>query len=455
MYLETIFRALGPSESFTVIMLNLRAFCLSACLILGSASGYSMAQPASVDAEDWDALKGRRNIFALRRALETGVPASDGVRALGVAYIGAFSRDFEIAEQNLTFAHNYAAARGDRALAREVDKVERVLLREQGAYKALGRRLAQGPKKGSPWQRMVNFWAETPTRSRASQTSFVLENISPDDGRIVLPVSFGQSAGNLLFDTGAQSSLLSRHYAEVFKARPSDINYRMLTVDGERKTQLARLETLKLGAMEFENLSVGVQGQSDGVIGFFLNKGATGILGFPEIAHFGVIDFAVSGIRVETVRFGVAQGRTGARGEPNMMIREDKPYIKVEIEDAVYSCIFDTGSPRSIFSRTIIARHEDRLGLSYLSVREAKQVGLSHPGGQKADYIASLPVYTGHRDMGLEFVQVTDGGGPSFDFCLIGLDAVINSGGGRMDMDSLQVHFGQTSSQGTRAFNLR
>ena len=436
-------------------MLNLRVFCLSACLILGSGSGYSMAQTASVDAEDWDVLKGRRNIFALRRALETGVPASDGVRALGVAYIGAFSRDFEIAEQNLTFAHTYAAARGDRAFAREVDKVERVLLREQGAYKALGRQLSQGPEKGSLWQRMVNFWAETPTRSTPGQASFVLENISPDDGRIVLPTTFGDTAGNLLFDTGAQSSLLSSHYASTYNARLSDINYRMLTVDGERTTQLARLDTLKIGAMQFENLPVGVQSQSDGVIGFFLNKGATGILGFPEIAHFGVIDFAVSGIRVETVRFGVAEGRTGARGEPNMMIREDKPYIKVEIEDEVYSCIFDTGSPRSIFSRTIIARHEDRLGLSYLSARETKQVGLSHPGPKKADYIASLPVYAGKRDIGLEFVQVSDGGGPASDFCLIGLDAVINSGGGRMDMDSLQISFGLTSSQATRAFNLR
>jgi|GEM_PF-5521953 len=436
-------------------MLNLRGFCLSACLILSSGSGYSMAQTVSVDAEDWDVLKGRRNIFALRRALETGVPASDGVRALGVAYIGAFSRDFEIAEQNLTFAHNYAAARGDRAFAREVDKVERILLREQGAYKALGDRLAQGPEKGSLWQRMVGFWAETSTRVRPGRARFALENISPDDGRIVLLATFGDRAGNLLFDTGAQSSLLSRHYANEYKVRLSDINYRMLTVDGERSTQLARLDLLKLGAMQFENISLGVQNQSDGVIGFFLNKGATGILGFPEIAHFGVIDFAVSGIRVETVRFGTAQGRTGARGEPNMMIREDKPYIKVEIEDEVYSCIFDTGSPRSIFSRAIIARHEDRLGLSYLSAREAKQVGLSHPGLQKTDYIASLPVYAGQRDMGLEFVQVTDGGGPASDFCLIGLDAVINSGGGRMDMDSLQVQFGPPSTQGTRAFNLR
>lgn len=428
-------------------MLNLRAFCLSACLIVGGFSGLGTAQSASVDAQDWDALKGRRNIFALRQALETNLGVSDGVRALGVAYIGAFSRDFDIANQNLGFARNYARARGDAAFAYEVEKVERVLMREQGRYQALSARL----QKGSAWQLMVSYWAGTFTSSYIGEQEFTLENISPDDARIIISANLGNLPGTLLFDTGAESNLLSAEFATKYGAERSGIRFDMLTVDGPRSTELARLDALDIGTARFGGVPLGIQTQRDGVIGFFLNKGATGILGFPLISRFGEIDFNVSAGRVQDITMRRPSGLARSGDEPNMMIREDKPYIKVDIQDETYSCIFDTGAPRSLFSSAIIARHESELGLSYLNTREARKAGL----GTKARYLEAMSFRAGHREVTLEHVQAVDAGGPGSDFCLVGLDAVISSGGGRMDMQNFQLRLGSNDSARSQVFNLR
>lgn len=439
----------------TIRMLNLRAFCLSACLILGTEGTVAMAQSTLRDVDDWAALKDGHNIFALRDKLEGSLPVSDGVRALSIAYIGAFSQDFDIANQNLNYARNYASARRDHAFAREVQKIEHILLREQGRYDALSAALQAGAQKGGMWQRMVSFWADTKTSARAQQQNFTIENISPDDARIVLPATLAGKAGTVLFDSGAEGSLLSATYAKKYNTEKTDINFSMLTVDGPRNTELASLQRLSLGAMEFENIPVGIQKQTDGVIGFFLNKGATGILGWPLIGQFGSVDFRVHGSRVEALSFKASTGRQGTIDKPNIMIRADKPYIKVDVEGATYACIFDTGSPRSIFSSAIVARHERALGLSYLSGREEKQLGLYRKNAGAERYLASFPVRAGHREVSLEFPQIlAEGGGPS-EFCLIGLDAVINSGGARLDIDDLQLRFGPASSLTSRAYNLR
>ena len=98
-------------------MLNLRVFVTALCFILGGFLNVATAQTGSQDANDWIALQSGPNIFALREALENDLQASDGVRALAVAYIGAFSRDFDIANQRLDYARRYARARNDVVFA--------------------------------------------------------------------------------------------------------------------------------------------------------------------------------------------------------------------------------------------------------------------------------------------------------------------------------------------------
>ena len=435
-------------------MLKIRIFLASLCLILGMCSEYAFAQSSSQDADDWDQLRGRRNIFALRNELETNLPVSDGVRALGVAYIGAFSRDFDTANENLGFARNYATARGDDAFGEAVDNVEQILMREQGRYQALSARLERSAQAGSTWQRMVAFRAAALTSAYIGVQEFSLQNISPDDARIIVPAQLGGVAGTLLFDSGAESSLLSGHYAQRYGAEPAGVNYSMLTADGPRTTELARLSSLELGAARFGNVSLGVQTQTNGVIGFFLNEGATGILGFPIISRFGAVDFKVVGTRVEKVVLRRPIAGRRAPEKPNMMIREDKPYIKVTLEGETYSCIFDTGAPRSVFSSTIIARHEAGLSLEALSRRDTKKAGLLWGDGAGVRYIADLPMRAGHREISLQNVQMIEGGGPASDFCVVGLDAVISSGGARMDMTNLQISFGVNNSLTSRVFNL-
>lgn len=422
---------------------------------MGMGLSWAMAQDGSRDADDWDNLRGRRNIFALRQVLAADAPVSDGVRALGMAYIGAFSRDFERAQQNLDHARHYAITRGDTAFLRDVEEIAQVLLRERGQYHTLAAQLSQSQTGGTIWQRMVSFWAEMPTSFFMGVPAFSLPNISPDDARIIVPVQFGGVAGTMLLDTGAESSLLSAHYADRYGALPSGVRFSMLTVDGPRVTQLARLSSLELGPARFGAVNLGVQTQSDGVIGFFLNEGATGILGFPLLARFGEIDFQVEHNRVArvTLRRPLAMG--SSNDTPNMMIREDKPYIHVTVEGETYSCIFDTGAPRSLFSGTIIARHQKNLRLEDLSLREAKKAGLFWEGTASMRHIRRLPIRAGHREISLENVQVLEGGGPASDFCLVGLDAVIASGGARMNMQALQLHFGENNSLAAHAFNLR
>lgn len=436
-------------------MLKISRFLLSLCLILGAALPVSQAQTYSQDVADWEDLRGRRNIFALRDALETDLQVSDGVRALGEVYISAFSRDFQHANQTLEFVRNYARVRQDTAFAHEVDKVEQILMREQGRFQALASHLSRGPEAGSVWHKMVNFKAQTLTSSYAAAPEFALQNISPDDARIIVPANLNNTAGTMLFDTGAESSLLSSTYADTYRVERSGINFSMLTVDGPRQTELAKIDSVEIGAVRFGGVPLGVQTQTDGVIGFFLNEGATGILGFPMISRLGEIELQVTGERVEQV---VVRRKTSSRrsgDKPNMLIREDKPYIHVALEGQVYSCIFDTGAPRSLFSSAIIARHRATLALEVLGRRQAKAAGLHWGAGAGIRYIKSVPARAGHRELDLRNVQVLEAGGPASDFCVIGLDAVISSGGARMDMQDLQIHFGENKSLTSTAFNLR
>ena len=191
------------------------------------------------------------------------------------------------------------------------------------------------------------------------------------------------------------------------------------------------------------------------MIGFFLNEGATGILGFPLISRLGEVSFQVDGTRVTNVSVRRQEGEQQSHTKPNMMIRDDKPYIRVTVDGAVYSCIFDTGAPRSLFSREIIARHSDALGFEVLSRRQARAAGLHTGKGAGVRYIKRVPARAGYRELDLQNVQVLDAGGPASDFCLIGLDAVISSGGARMDMQALQIRFGENKPWTSTAFNLR
>lgn len=437
-------------------MSKLKHFCLAVCLILTIDLSGAMAQPVSQDAEDWEWLRGQRNIFALREALETNLPVSDGVRALGIAYVSASLRDFRAAYEYVGYARNYAQARQDADFMQVVTDIEQTVMREQGRFQALAAHLSRGPETGSVWQRMVSFRAETLTSSYLKAPEFKLKNISPDDGRLIVPAQIGGAAGTLLFDTGAESTLLSDTYAEESGAERSGITFNMLTVDGPRITELARLDSLGLGAARFGGVTIGVQKQRDGVIGFFLNEGATGILGFPLLSRFGEMQFHVTGERIEhvTLRRPAGQG-DHLSDRPNVMIREDKPYLHISLDGQTYSCIFDTGAPRSVFSSVIIARHENSLSLETLTLRETKRAGLLWQEGRRIDYVKSIPVRVGHREVSLQNVQVLEGGGPAADFCVIGLDAVIASGGARLSLDNLQFYLGENNRLSSQLYNLR
>ena len=436
-------------------MLNIIRFFMLACLILGMGPLNAAAQTGSQDADDWDELRGRRNIFAVRDALDADLPVSDAVRALGQAYIGAFSHDFQTAHQALGYASNYAQVRGDGAFAAEVDRVAQILMRQQGRYQALANHLSRGPENGTVQHQMVMYKADLYTSAYIGAGEFTLENISPDDARIVVGANFNGTPGTVLFDTGAETSLLSDQYAEDYSAQPSGVYFNMLTVDGPRYTQLASLNSLEIGAAKFGGVPLGVQTQKEGVIGFFLNEGATGILGFPLISRLGEMEFQVEGTRVERVLVRRQEGKRQSKTRPNMMIRDDKPYIRVTVDGAVYSCIFDTGAPRSLFSREIIARHSGALGLEMLTRRQARAAGLHTGKGAGVRYVKSVPARAGYHELDLQNVQTLEAGGPASDFCLIGLDAVISSGGARMDMQALQIYFGENKYLTSTAFNLR
>ena len=433
-------------------MLNLRVFVTALCFILGGFLNVATAQTGSQDANDWIALQSGPNIFALREALENDLQASDGVRALAVAYIGAFSRDFDIANQRLDYARRYARARNDVVFAEYVERVEDILLREQGRFQALATRLGHGAGAASPWGQRVAYWSEKLTTSYIGAPEFSLSNISPDDVRIILPVSFSDVGGTLLFDSGAEGSLLSPEFADKFDAVTSGVNFSMLTIDGPRLTELASVPDLVIGAAKFGEVTVGIQNQVDGVIGFFLNQGATGIMGFPLMARFGRIDFNVEEGRVDTLTFYRPGKRDKRANEPNIMIREDKPYAKVTLDGETYSCIFDTGAPRSLFSKAIVERYQERLALEVLTRKQAKSRGLG--GAKKVKYVSSVPVRAGHREIVLENVHMVETAAPDTDFCIIGLDAVIKAGGARLDLNNLHLTFGSQNNV-NHAFNLR
>lgn len=435
-------------------MIKLNTLLVSLCFILGAFSPFALAQTVSRDADDWDQLRGHRNIFALREALASHLPVSKGVRALGIAYIGAFSRDFSLSGQNLDYARDYAIAQRDEAFLKAVEHVQAVLMREQGRYQEMAADVARNSPTGGLWQSIVMHRAEKPTSYFMTLSTTRLENISPDQGRIIVRAELGGTTGTLLFDTGAESTLLSRDYAGRYGAKGSGIHVNMLTVDGPRVTELARLSSLGLGDARFGNVGLGVQNQRDGVIGFFLNEGATGILGFPLISRFGNVEFHVSGSRIASLTLHRPNKSIRSSDKPNMMIREDKPYIRVDMEDRVYSCIFDTGAPRSMFSSAIIARHQETLQLKALSPQAAKKAGLFRSAKAKVRYIAHLPVLAGNQEITLENVQILEGSGPASDFCLIGLDAVISSGGARMDIEDLQLQFGVNNFLAYNAYKL-
>ena len=209
-------------------MLNLRVFVTALCFILGGFLNVATAQTGSQDANDWIALQSGPNIFALREALESDLQASDGVRALAVAYIGAFSRDFDIANQRLDYARRYARARNDVVFAEYVERVEDILLREQGRFQALATRLGHGAEAASPWGQRVAYWSEKLTTSYIGAPEFSLSNISPDDVRIVRAPCMGRCeiapvaevGHNHLGNTSCEQLLEAAEKGDVHPAMP-------------------------------------------------------------------------------------------------------------------------------------------------------------------------------------------------------------------------------------------
>ena len=290
------------------------------------------------------------------------------------------------------------------------------------------------------------------TTSVIDDQQFSLDNISPDDARVILAVSFGDASGTMLVDSGAEGSLLSPEFAKKYGATGSDVNFSMLTIDGPRWTELATIPNLTFGAAQFDEIPVGIQNQVDGVIGFFLNQGATGIMGFPILSRFGRIDFHVGASRVNSLTFHRPRDQVRKGKNPNIMIREEKPYLRIKLEGQTYSCIFDTGAPRSLFSSKIIDRHKTALAIDVLSDKDVRERSLGGRG--KAEYIDALTFRAGHREIVLDNVHMVEASPADSEFCLIGMDAVINAGGARFDIDNLHLFFGPVEAR-SQAFNLR
>jgi len=263
--------------------------------------------------------------------------------------------------------------------------------------------------------------------------------------RIYVPVQMGSRNINFLLDSGATISTLFNPELENIDLIDSGINIKMY-MQGFKlvETKLSNLIHVKIGQTEIKNLQV--LNVTDGPFDDELRKKEiSGLLGSDIIEKFGGVQLSTKNYRITKAEFYTPKDKNIDPLNGNFLRHYRDPHVKVSIGDKVYTCVFDTGATKSHITLPIYKEHKKALGLKRISGkkldrREYSRNYLSRPFKDR-NYVIELPVKAGGVDFILQRVVVNEVDRFNGD-CLIGLDAVLETGGAKLDFVNYKFELG-------------
>jgi hypothetical protein len=201
------------------------------------------------------------------------------------------------------------------------------------------------------FQSICRAVAEVPPQKVVRSGDTRLKNL--EKSGLKLPVSFGGKDIDLLFDTGANISVLRAGVAELMGVRLFEARIKVGTITGNSvEAQMGWLPEIRIGNVTVSNPIFLVMSDKDLTVApnFMLD----GLIGFPIISALGELTIHKDG----TVE--VPQSPTNS-GPQNLCLEGLQPLVEVKHGGERLTMAFDTGANTTILYQPFYNRFEDQV----------------------------------------------------------------------------------------------
>ena len=414
---------------------------ISTLLIITVLASGNSPVLAQADSEWQTLLKRTQDIFNLSHEYEADTLETQAGRHLVGVYLAIASQDHSLAQARLKDAQLYADTLQDEKFTKTINDMRTLSYSESHKFDALIKvlELSNAPslESGLKYFRLKR---DTPLNVQTPEKPYSLTNSSNNNQRILLEGALNGNPVNLLFDTGGEGSAIFPSFA------PDDIIMTDITsrVSGVNNYNFsvtaAKAKELKVGEALFKGPLLSVF-ENDNVFrgGYILGEQFNMLIGYPEIRGLGhKFSFHVKDNRIDHIK--VDPNSAPLVGTQNMFQLTNKLIAELVIDGTSYSCVFDTGATSTFVSEAIFKKYKKSLKLKTLKRKDVKRRGLINMG-RNFRYMDQLPITLGGRSFSLKnAVYNTKSNRPSH--CLIGLDVIIQSGGGTLDLENLSLSLG-------------
>lgn len=258
----------------------------------------------------------------------------------------------------------------------------------------------------------------------ADSSSTMFGNVASNKERIIVEGYADRQLVRVMLDTGAGETSLFLPDDDIW---PIIRTSRQVEVRkpgyGGSIAQLVVLENLDIGGSVFQNITaIKRLDESHPLVEGSKRHHFDILLGAREILKFGGLSMEVAKGKVVAASLGKPSFSGLDTGPPNLLIRDSIPFIRVEIGERTYACVFDTGA-----------------GVSFISSDLFSQNNESEGWRRRRNTVRRMMFKAGGRNISLRDVQIKDWKNPG---CLIGLDAVVASGGVDVDFEIPRIQFG-------------
>lgn len=393
----------------------------------------------------WNNGRPGYNIFELSKRVTEDDALHGFDRHLALTYLYIFGGDLGAAEHQLELAKLSEVTQANQP--ETVDQIydaERALLRAGGKYEALADLLAQKDGSNNIWTDYYNEFSRYHQIVTNSTTPYELQNVSTTpSSRIAIQAIVNGVSATLLFDTGGTLSIIQPDLAKSAGISLSAVSVPIRGISFEDSLALTGIDEFSIGDLSFVNTPIMVPTSDDSFIAQNLSREFSGILGMTQLSQFGSVAFIVTEQHVSSLRIEHSNTTIGTPETPsNLMIRSDKLFARLLLDGHIYSCLVDTGSPFTAISETIFEKHKTNMELKKVRPRKAKRRGLTGAHSNRPAFVESLQVEVSGELFSLTDIELVDSNKRPPDYCLLGLDSIIEAGGATIDFSKLSIKLG-------------
>lgn len=410
-------------------------------LIAGSFSVY--AQDDIGIQHYWSDGQPGFNIFQLRERLKTDKSLSDFQRHLALTYLHIYALDFDKADAAFTLAQeDISEEEVEEEINKQIYDVSKTLLRAKKSYGQLAELYADVEGQDNIWANYYSKLSSYTSSLKRQSKQYEVKNLASDPAKKVTIQSINNDHSvELLFDTGGFLSIIQPKEAKAANIIVSDVSLPIAGVGFEESLTLAQVKTLAIGGVTQKDTPILVPHSETSIMSSHVLGELDGLLGMQQISKLGRVSLIVENATVSSLRFDFPSIEEVNDIPQNLLIRENKLIAEIKIDNQIYSCLLDTGSPITILSEDIYKRHKASNALKRISSKAASYKGLSGYFSKKPAFLERLDIEIAGEIVQFSNVELVDFKGRP-DYCFIGLDSIIKAGGATIDVSNLMISFG-------------